>query len=68
MIYHKILLFYTLQIEITETRILLLNNFAQDNYSDIDIETIPGDLPRNIPNRNFGTTSIIHCTLYSNLN
>jgi len=50
--------FYNLQIEKIETRILLLSNFAQGNYSDIDIETIPGEVSRNIPNRNFGTTYI----------
>lgn len=50
--------FYNLQIERTETRILLLNNFLKGNYSEIDIELIPGEIARNIPNRNFGTTYI----------
>ena len=50
--------FYNTEIERTENRILLLSNFIQGNYSEIDIETIPSEVSRNIPNRNFGTTYI----------
>ncbi|WP_339841877.1 DUF6090 family protein [uncultured Maribacter sp.] len=50
--------FYNLQIEKIATRILLLNNFAQGNYSYIDIETISGEVSKNVPYKIFGTTHI----------
>ncbi|PTM10363.1 MAG: hypothetical protein DA407_03845 [Bacteroidetes bacterium] len=50
--------FYNLQIERLENRVLYLSNFAQGNYSEIDIETIPGEIGYNIPIKNLGTTYI----------
>ena len=50
--------FYNKEIERIETRIVLLSNFSQEAYSEDAIETIPGEVSRNIPNKNFGTTYI----------
>lgn len=50
--------FYNKEIERIGTRVLLLIDFSQGNYSEIDIETIPGEVAFNIPNKNFGTTYI----------
>ena len=50
--------FYKLQIERLENRVLYLSNFAQGNYSKIDIETIPSEVGYNIPIKNLGTTYI----------
>lgn len=50
--------FYNKEIERIETRIVLLSNFSQEAYSEEIIETIPGEVSRNISNKNFGTTYI----------
>jgi hypothetical protein len=48
--------FYSAEIERIGKRVILLNDFTQGNYSDIDIEDIPDILSYNIPNKDFGTT------------
>ena len=50
--------FYLKEIERIETRIELLSDFSQGNYSEDTIETIPGEVSYNIPIKNFGTTYI----------
>jgi len=50
--------FYNKEIERIETRVLLLSKFAQGNFSEVDIENIPGEVSYNIPNKKFGTTYI----------
>jgi len=50
--------FYNLQIDRLEKRVSLLNDFAQGNYSGINIETVPGEVGYNIPIKNLGTTYI----------
>jgi hypothetical protein len=48
--------FYNAQIEKIGKRIILLNDFAQGNFSKVDIESIADNLSYNIENKNFGTT------------
>ena len=48
--------FYNAEIERIGKRVVLLNDFSQGNYSDIDIEDIPDVLSYNIPNKSFGKT------------
>ena len=50
--------FYNKQIEKIGNRILLLSNFTQGNYSEIDIEIIPNTVSFNIPNKIYGKTYI----------
>lgn len=50
--------FYDKQIERIGNRILLLSDFTQGNYSEIDIEIIPNTVSFNIPNKIYGKTYI----------
>jgi len=50
--------FYNKQIERIGNRVLILNDFSQGNFSEIDIESIPGEISYNIPVKSLGTTYI----------